>query len=128
MYTERLEEFAINVKQNTDFSNMVKVELESTVDDVVKQMTHLSNDLPKSRYRPNVRPFWNEKLKTLKAIKVRNFRIWVAEGRPRTADSVAWANHKNSKKVFRKEIKFVQREYERKELETLLKTAECDKN
>ena len=75
-----------------------------------------------------MRPFWNEKLKTLKKEKVVNFRIWVANGRPRSKDSDVWLRHKNSKKAFRREIKFVQKEFERRELDELLRTSECDKN
>ena len=57
-----------------------------------------------------------------------NFRKWVSKGRPKDDDNSEWINHKNSKKAFRKELKFVQKEFDRKELDSILASAEYDKN
>ena len=91
-------------------------------------MVSSGNKLPKSKFKPNIRPYWNDNLRVLKKIKVINFRKWVAKGRPKNDDNPEWINHKHSKKAFRKELKYVQREFERKELNSILASAECDKN
>ena len=128
IYTNSMDRYTHDVLNNSDIKNCNKSEIDEHIESLVRSMNENSNNLPKSKYKPHVRPFWKEKLKILKKEKVVNFRIWVANGRPRSADSDVWLRHKNSEKAFRREIKYVQKEFERRELEELLKTSECDKN
>ena len=128
VYTSPLEEYALMVMNRDITDKMDSTSIERVTDDVVEKMRSLSNNLPKCRYKPNVRPFWNKKLTQLKKEKVKHFRFWVSEGRPRDEGNSAWVAHKQAKKAFRKEIKFVQKNYESKEIEMMLKSAECDKN
>ena len=128
IYTQKLEEHATNTKHGLDISSINQAHLDRIIDDLVEMMAITSEKLPKSRYKANVRPYWNETLSHLKKTKVANFRAWVSKGRNREDGCPEWIAHKASKKAFRKELKFVQREYERKELDELLRTAEFDKN
>ena len=50
------------------------------------------------------------------------------KGRPRSNECAEWLEYKSDKKAFRREIKYVHKQYEKNEIDILLKTAECDKN
>ena len=75
-------------------------------------MLHISKDLPKTKYRKNLKPFWNQTLSRLKKEKIKFYRVWVDAGRPRDPDSPLWVNYKESKKSFSREIKKLTRKYE----------------
>ena len=127
-YTSKVDSLASVILTENDVAHFNKAQVDNTIDFLVSEMDKISNMLPKSKYRPNVRPYWNEKLKLLKKTKVVNYRNWVAKGRPRDTNCHEWIEHKKSKKAFRKELKFVQKEYEKSEIENLLRSAEGDKN
>ena len=59
---------------------------------------------------------------------VRCYNEWKADGCPRSNLSRSWTAHKNAKCNFRREIKKVQRNFEKDEINRLLKTADCDIN
>ena len=54
--------------------------------------------------------------------------MWKSDGYPRSPEYSSWVAHKDSKKKFRREIKRVQRAYEREEINRILNTSECDLN
>ena len=128
LYTNNVEDFARDVRINRNVHNLSSEQVDELIDNLVNTMVGVGDNLPKSKYKPNVRPYWNERLQQLKNIKVENFRKWVAIGRPKDENSPEWIAHKGSKKSFRKELKFIQREYEKHELESILTSAENDKN
>ena len=127
-YTERLEVFARSLLHDCDFRELDKYKIDETIECVVAYMMKLSGDLPKTKFRPNVRPYWNDKLRYLKTKKVDSYRKWVNKGRPRSNECAEWLEYKSDKKAFRREIKYVHKQYEKNEIDILLKTAEWDKN
>ena len=52
----------------------------------------------------------------------------MAEGRPRDPGSNSWFNNKQAKKAFRRELKRVQRDYDRTKIQEIVKSAEFDRN
>ena len=61
-------------------------------------------------------------------MKVRKYQIWKRNGSPRSIDNPFWIEHKTAKRDFRREIKRVQRDFEDKEVENIIRTSECDRN
>ena len=127
-YTQKLEVYARSVIAENDFEVIDKSKIDLTLEDTVAHMLEVIKDLPTMKYHPNIKPYWNGKLTHLKKCKVASYRRWVPKGRPSPEDYVEWLDYKRDKRAFRREIKHVQKEYERKEIEVLLRTAECDKN
>ena len=131
VYTRPVEEYATQIMNELELCKDSVIEnstVECLFDGLIDKMASCSSKLPKKRYKPNARPYWNERLTMLKKEKIRCFRKWVYLGRPKTENCVEWLEYKDAKRIFRREIKYIQNEYEKKEMEELIRTAECDKN
>ena len=103
-------------------------ELDALVDILTNILTSAGQNLPRTKYSQHCRPFWNAHLSELKRKKVACYKEWKDDGCPRVNDAPTWVAHKEAKKVFRREIKKVQRKYERDEINRVLKSAEYDRN
>ena len=127
-YTIPSEVFCNELLQQSEIDTMGKEELDSTIDLITSKLAEFSSFLPKAKFKRHVRPFWNGTLTALKQAKIYAYRIWVNEGRPRDPLYVSWINYKKTKKDFRNELKRVQRDYEQKQIQDLVQSAECDRN
>ena len=127
-YTIPVNETILGILNTTNWEECDNDEIDTIIDNVTKQMVVCSNRLPKSRYRKHIRPFWNENLTVLKREKVKYHRIWKNNGCPRDDGDQSWVDYKRTKKRFRSEIKYVQCQYEKREMEEILNSAEFDKN
>ena len=115
--------YVSHVIDSIEWENVTENSVDLIINDLNHQMVSYADKLPKSRYRKHIRPFWNNKLTK---VKVARHREWKLSGRPKEGD--VWLKHKNAKKKFRSEIKFVQQEFEKKEIEETIRCAEFDKN
>ena len=79
---------------------------------IVNVLVRASKALPTSKFRPNLKPYWNAELDELKAAKIFKYKSWVADGRPRTIASESWAEHKTAKKEFASALKRLSKDYE----------------
>ena len=73
--------------------------------------------VPKRRFRPHVRPYWDEQLKVLHNEQSRLRHVWIDEGRPRGPSYVSYVRYKVAKRQFskalhEKQLIFYQKEYE----------------
>ena len=127
VYTGPVDMLCEDILRTTDFPNLDVEGLDSIIDLITSKMVEISETLPKARYRKHVRPYWNSTLSELKKEKVSAYRLWSDEGRPRDPLSPVWVNHKNAKRNFRRELRKVQREYEQKQINDLVVSAECDR-
>ena len=102
-----------------------------SIDECINQMVHnlttASNELPRSRFRKNVRPFWNLHLTELKRAKVECHKLWKEAKRPR-GENPLYLNHKQAKKNFMRELRRVQKDYERNEIDGIIRDAHSNKN
>ena len=118
------------------FSSLLE-DLNSNPDDLVidecfekltKAMILLSNGLPKTKFRKNLKPFWNSDLSRCKKEKVAAYRIWVSQGRPRDADNPYRRSYKHANKIFSQKLRTLARSYENSEMVKVVKSAEVDRN
>ena len=113
----------------SDFNNHIDGE---AIDDAFSKLTtatqQVSDTLPHSQYKKNLRPFWNKDLGHLKYRKVMSYRNWVAGGRPRTPTNPLYMLYKSDKKAFHTAIKRISKEYEDKEVLDAVKYAEFNRN
>ena len=127
-YTIPMEEFCEDLLQSTDFGTLSPKGIDDVIDNITRTLVKTGDNLPKARFRKHGRPYWNGVLNDLKKKKVYAYRRWSAEGRPRDALSQSWVAHKEAKRNFRRELKRVQRDYDRKQIQELVEFAECDRN
>ena len=127
-YTSLIEKDCQDILLSKDIRNLSCDELDCLVDQITNMLIKNDKNLPRARYAKHIRPFWNPRLNDLKRVKVRCYNEWKADGCPRSNLSRSWTAHKDAKRNFRREIKKVQRNFEKDEINRLLKTADCDIN
>ena len=81
-YQGLVSEEICNITANFDANNPSPETVDALVDDLVKCLVNASDKLPRSKFRKNVRPFWNANLTTLKKSKVDHYRRWKDAGKP----------------------------------------------
>ena len=128
VYTRPADEFCSNVLEMSNINNMNPTKIDDTIDLITSKLVEFSDKLPKAKYRKHVRPFWNNTLRELKREKVFAYRVWKSEGSVRDPLDANFINHKKAKREFRCELKKVQRDYEKKQVQDLIYSAECDRN
>ena len=69
-------------------------------EEIISKIKIAEKAIPRSKYRPNSKPFWNLELTNLKKDKVEAFRRWGVGGRPRDPHNPLFIAHKNCKKKF----------------------------
>ena len=91
-------------------------------------MRECEGSLPKTKPRAHQKSFWSSELSKLKKDKVKCYRDWVSEGRPRDSDNQFWVNHKKAKKIFAKRIKEISKKYESDKIEQAISSSELNIN
>ena len=85
-------------------------------------------NIPKSRFKNNLKPFWGPELSRLKYEKVQWYRRWKQEGKPRDNNNATWVAHKRAEKIFRKALKDISRKYDDERILQASRAADTDKN
>ena len=104
------------------------LQIDEAFEMVVDVLMCASKALPASKFRPNLKPFWSPELSNFKTEKIAKYRIWVAEGRPRSQNSKSWSEHKCAKKSFAKAIKRVSKEYENEKMIEAIESNSTDRS
>ena len=91
-------------------------------------MRECEGSLPKTKPRAHQKSFWSSELSKLKKDKVKCYRDWVREGRPRDSDNQFWVNNKKAKKIFAKRIKEISKKYESDKIEQAISSSELNIN
>ena len=103
---------------------------ESDVDDIlceiVKSLHEAASGLPRTRFRKHLKPYWCPEMDSLKQEKIKAYKRWVQEGRPREVDNHARVIYLATKKAFNKRLHFLAREYEDENLRQVMSSAEMD--
>ena len=98
------------------------------MNDIINAVKTHEKAIPKSRFRKNVKSYWCNELDNLKRAKVKAFREWEREGRPRDPQNPFTIANKTAKKVFRKRLKVIAKEYEEEKIMKAIESAEIDRN
>ena len=128
-YTNHIEADLLDIidKLQTDEVDIDNNTIDACFEEIITRLKVRSKVIPTSRYRKNLRPYWNEKLTGLKRSKVLKHRAWVDKGRPRIAGDVYWESHKAARKEFVKELRRVHREYENASVNEVINAAGTDR-
>ena len=84
-------------------------------------LMNVASSLPHTKFKKNLKPFWNAELSDLKRAKVHAYQVWVKAGRPRTADNPLFSNYKSTKK-------FLSKQYENDAILEVVRLAEFNRN
>ena len=96
--------------------------------EIINAIRSVSETFPHSKYKRNLKPYWNEELSQLKYNKVVSYRKWVLAGRPRSQLNPLFIEYKSDKKLFHSSLKRLSKEYENQEILEAVKTAEINRN
>ena len=102
-------------------------DIDDAIELLVKKVHIAATAVPKSKFRRNLKPYWNKKLSSLKRIKVLKYNLWKAEGRPRGLESASFKLHKEAKKAFSKELRRLAKQYEEAEVLEAVNSATVNK-
>ena len=104
----------------------------TVIDESFSQLTqvlmNVADSLPRTKFRKNLKPFWNADLSNLKRAKVHAYHLWVEAGRPRTVDNPLFSNYKSTKKEFMTTLKLLSKQYENDEILEVVRLAEVNRN
>ena len=126
-YTIPTGDFCLSLLESCSISNMNATELDNLINIITSKLVEVGNTLPKTKFKCHVRPFWNNTLNDLKKEKVIAYRKWKFEGSSRDPTNSSFINHKRARRNFRRELKKVQRDYEKKKVQEIVSSAECDR-
>ena len=108
--------------------SMDRSNIDASFQRLTDAILRVSDTLPHSCYKKNLKPFWNKELSSLKLKKVQSYRQWVSAGRPRAADNILFIQYKSNKRIFHRAIKKLSKEYEEKEIFDAVKLSEINRN
>ena len=94
---------------------------------VIRILIDSAEAIPECKPRKNSKPFWNDRLKKLKMIKVEKFNQWKQAGRPRESDNPLLCAHKDAKKQFSRELRRVSKLYENEQVLRAVQASEIDR-
>ena len=60
--------------------------------------------IPQTKFKPNLKPYWNSGLDNLHVVSRRHRRLWIKAGRPSQPDNLYFKNYKEAKRAFRREL------------------------
>ena len=102
--------------------------IDDIFDDLITSIKQCDKRLPRSKFRPHIKPYWCSELDALKRDKVASFKAWKDVGRPRDPSSTIFVQYKTSKKAFIKRLRQLGREYENEDILDTIRTSDVNRN
>lgn len=93
---------------------------------IVNAIKAAEHQIPRSRFNPSAKPYWNKDVKATHVIMKQWRREWLNENQPRYADNITYARYKQAKADFRRTQRRAVLENENKKLDELTRTSELD--
>ena len=118
----RLDNIGINT-QNLDCEY-----IDQLFNKVVKAITEIGGNIPTSKFRKHLKPYWCKELGDLKKEKVLRHRIWKTAGKPSDPNDRFRIDMKNSKKLFTKTLRALCKAYENERIAEVATAAELDRD
>ena len=123
--------YAQHLRDALDILDNYKMRSPNDIESYVKAlqdaiMSTVNMCVPTSRYRPHVRPYWDNELKSLHSEQLRLRHIWISENRPRGNQYPSYLYYKVAKRTFARALKVKQEEHYQKVYEELEKAIDLD--
>ena len=100
------------------------------IDSIINTLTLLihknADNLPKTKFRKHLKPYWCSEMNMLKRNKIRAYREWVDQDRPRDPGNWYRIEYIKTKRIFNRRLHALAREYETAEFTQTMKDAELN--
>ena len=127
-YQKVLEPTLNDMRLEFNRGSRTESDIELSFNKLSEVLRSVSDTLPHTKYKCNLKPYWNRELTTLKRNKVTSYHNWVSQGRPRAADNNLYMKYKFDKNLFHKRIKAISKRYENDEIVDAVKSCELNRN
>jgi hypothetical protein len=134
---QKLSRFAIN----ETYTSLVSATLQDVQNEVLDQSVLVEDyynvivdslgqaacqSIPTASFKPYLKPYWKKGLKLYHNQMTQKRHAWILAGRPRGSEYVSYVNYKESKRVFRLNMRRLHHENEREFYDELDSTSEVD--
>ena len=130
--SDNIEMFQNELNRKLDSLDGPLLHTSDSIDAYAKELTdcmvNASVVLPHISYKSYIKPYWNNKLKTLRKEVNRKYIKWTKDGRPRGRHNQTYAEYKEAKRLFRREQRRCIQEYSMREYANMSSTLEQDQN
>ena len=127
-YEAPLGDSILELMHNINMHDPTPELVEYSVEQLVRMIRHHDQQIPRSRFKRNIKPFWCDELNELKRQKILAYKAWCRGGRPRDPTNVLFINNRVAKRNFRRRIKRISKEYDEKKITEAIKSAEMDRS
>ena len=103
-------------------------EINSFFDEITEALHKAAENVPKTKFRSNLKPYWTDELTRLKKDKMFWFEKWKGEGRTCDDNNQTRINMKLSKKHFAKTLRVLSRQYEDQKIADAARYSEIDRD
>lgn len=126
VYTQNLRSALVEAEDLTiNCDNDIATYTKRITDIVISTM---EASVPQRRFRPHIRPYWDEQLKVLHKEQSMLRHVWINEGRPRGPTYDSFMRYKVAKRRFSKMLHAKQQEFYQKEYEHLEHSTQTNVN
>ena len=126
-YTKILDNTSHGLLIELRTNQISKDRLDECINTLIELLKKAASNIPSSRFRYHLKPYWNERLSELKRAKIKSHKNWIKNGSPREAGNKFWVEYKADKKMFCKELKRLGKQYEDDQIMHAVNTAEVDR-
>ena len=126
-YEVPLEKSLRSVISTLSAEDITPIALDNCIDAVVAKMELAARVVPTVKFKKHLKPYWNDHMNFLKAVKISKYKAWIREGRPRGNGYLTYLEYKESKKAFNKELGRLDKLYENEQVIHAVKAAEVDR-
>ena len=127
-YSSRLRPHIMDILAGVSAVALTQDSIDEAFNRLTSAISTVSLGLPRSKFRKNLKPYWNPDLQELKRQKILTYQVWVREGRPREPTDDFYIRYKAAKKAFCKHLVRCARRYENEEILEAVRLAEVNKN
>ena len=126
MYTDPVMDFTRVLLSELRNKTLSDTDIDSLFNDITAGLLKADKNIPRKRFKKNLKPFWNQELTVLKKDKKIYYNLWKQRGRPRIPSDESYIQYKKSKVKFMKRLRQLNREYDDKEIAEVIKSTEID--
>ena len=128
LYQVPLERSIDVIRTMLEHDELTNEMVDHAIETLVVCITNAAESIPVSKFKRNVKPYWNQTLTMLKRDKIFHYKKWVWAGRPRSRDDTLWVSYKRSKNTFSRELRKLSKLYDEEEVAKTVESVEADKN
>ena len=122
---ELAQKYLLDLNCNTSLIHYGMVD--TVLNELTKSLVKIANsNLPKSLFKPHVKPYWSKDLNDLKKAAKTCWRTWTDNGRPRDPDCPIFKEYKAAKSCYRAGLRRAKHKYNLDSYNDIIASSEID--